>query len=92
MQKPSGAEFTAQNGLLCDGSANDYIDPSAPTLAAQKPGVPVRDAHLGTLARSHLGRVGLDLVPAIEAPHDQPHVRQCGVAERHGWAVVPVHR
>ena len=33
--------------------------------------MPVRDARLGTVALRHLGRVGLDLMAAIEAPDDQ---------------------
>jgi hypothetical protein len=32
------------------------------------------------LASSHPRRIGLDLVAAIEAPHDQPHVSRSGVA------------
>jgi hypothetical protein len=35
--------------------------------------------------------VGLDLVPAIETPHDQPHTRRRGAAERHRRAAVSVH-
>lgn len=34
------------------------------------------------MALRHLGGIGLDLVAAIEAPHDQPHTGRRGVAER----------
>jgi GAF domain-containing protein len=43
----------------------------------------IKHRHLGAVARGHLGRVGLDLVPAIFAPHDQPPMRRRGIAERH---------
>jgi hypothetical protein len=54
--------------------------------------MPVRDRHLAAIARGLLGRVRLDLVPAIETPHDQPHMRCSGVAECYRRAVVPAHR
>ena len=44
----------------------------APSLSAHKPLVPVENGHLGAVALGHRGRVGLDLVAAIETPHDQP--------------------
>jgi hypothetical protein len=71
-------------------SGHHEIDPPAPAIAADEPLMPVGDAHLGTVALSHLGGVGLDLVPAIEAPDDQPHMGRRGVAERHRWAVIGV--
>jgi hypothetical protein len=43
--------------------------------------VPVGDGHLGAVALGHLGGLGLDLVPAIEAPDDQPHARRSGIAQ-----------
>jgi hypothetical protein len=36
--------------------------------------VPVRDGHLGAVALRYLGGVGLDLMVAIDAPDDQPHM------------------
>ena len=54
-------------------AGDDEIDPPAVALAADEPLVPVRDRHLGAVARRHLVRIGLDLVPAIAAPYDQPH-------------------
>ena len=72
-------------------SANE-IDPPAAALAADKPLVLVGDAHLGAVAFRHFGRVGLDLVPAIAAPHDQADLGRGGVAERHRRAAVGAHR
>lgn len=40
------------------------------------------------VSSSHLGRIRLDLVPADLAPHDEPHARSRGVAERHRWTRV----
>ena len=61
------------------GSPNDHIDPPAPALAAHKSRMPIRDGHLGAVALGHLGGVGLDLMAAIETPHDQPHPGRSGV-------------
>ncbi|MFZ3237609.1 MAG: hypothetical protein WA184_19875, partial [Stellaceae bacterium] len=38
-----------------------------------------------------LGRVGLDLVAAIETPHNESHAGRRGVAKGHRRAVVGVH-
>jgi hypothetical protein len=37
----------------------------------------------GAVPSSHLGRVGLDLMPAILAPNDQPDLGGGSIAERH---------
>jgi hypothetical protein len=55
---------------LC--SAYHHVDLPAATPAAHKPRLPFRDRHLGAVALSQLCRVWLDLMPAIEAPHEQP--------------------
>jgi hypothetical protein len=39
----------------------------------------------------HFGGIGLDLVPAIETPDDQPHLGRCGVAEGHRRAGLGFH-
>jgi hypothetical protein len=72
-------------------AGDDEIDPSAAALAADKPLVPIRDGHLGAVAFRHLGRAGLDLVAAIEAPDDKPNARGRSVAERHRRAAVGAH-
>jgi len=48
--------------------------------------MPLRDSRLVAVAIDHFGRVRLDLMLAITAPHDQPHVGRSGAAERHRWA------
>jgi hypothetical protein len=68
--------------LAALGSAHHHINPPAPAPRANKPGVPIRGGHLRAIALGHRGRVGLDLVAAIEAPDDQPHMRRSGVAKR----------
>jgi hypothetical protein len=72
-------------------AGNDEVDPSAAALTADQPLVPVGDRHLGGVAFRHLGRVRLDLVPAIETPDDKPNARGRSVAERHRRATVGVH-
>jgi hypothetical protein len=69
-------------------SGDDEIDLPATALRAHKPGVPIRDRHLGAVALGYLGRVGFDLVPAIETPDDQPHMARSGVAKGHRRAAV----
>jgi hypothetical protein len=68
-------------------ASDDEIAPPAPAIAADEPLVPLRDGHLGSIPLGHLGGVGFELVPAIETPHDQPHPRRRGVAQRHRPAV-----
>jgi hypothetical protein len=74
--------------LLPLGSAHDEIDAPATALGAHQPRVPIGDGHLRAVALGHLDRVGLDLVPAIGAPDDQPHISRSSVAERHRRAAV----
>jgi hypothetical protein len=50
------------------GSGHDQIDPLAAAHAAYKSRVPIWDRDLGHEALSHLGRIGLNPSPAIEAP------------------------
>jgi hypothetical protein len=44
---------------------------------------PINNWRSGTVPPSHLGGIGLDLMAAISAPHDQPHVSRSGVGKRH---------
>jgi hypothetical protein len=55
----------------------------AAALAADKPGVPIEHWGPGVVPGSYLGGVGLDLMLAILAPHDQPDAGGSSVAERH---------
>jgi hypothetical protein len=74
------------------GPSDDEIDLAAAALAAHQPLVPVRDGHLGAVTLGHCGRVGLDLVPAIAAPHDQVGAGSGGAAECRRRPGVAVHR
>jgi hypothetical protein len=73
-------------------AGDDHIDAPASALGAYQPRMPIRDGHLGAVALGHFGGVGLDLMPAIETPDDQTHARCRGIAERHRWTVVGIHR
>jgi len=61
--------------------ASPRIDPPAAAGAADEPRLPVWDSHFGAVALGHLGCVRLDLMAAIEAPHEKPDARRGGVAE-----------
>jgi hypothetical protein len=74
------------------GAGDDEIDLPAAALATHQPLVPVGDGRLGAVALGQRGRVGLDLVPAIAAPHDEPHMGRGGAAERRRRPGVAVHR
>jgi hypothetical protein len=50
-----------------------------------------RHRRLGAVASSHLGGVGLDLMPAILAPNDQRDLGSGSIAERHRRAGVGFH-
>ena len=62
---------------------------SAAAPGAHKPGVPIRDRRPGAVALGHFRGIGLDLVPAIEAPDDQPQSCCRGIAEGHSYFVLP---
>ena len=51
----------------------------------------LKHGHFGAIASSHLGGVGLDLMPASFAPDDQPHAGRGGNAERHRRAAIGFH-
>ncbi len=53
--------------------ARPHVPLPRPAPAADKPLAPFRHGHLGAVALGHLGGVGLDLMAAFEAPHDEPH-------------------
>jgi hypothetical protein len=55
---------------------------------------PAARAHgrFGAVTSSHLGRVGLNLMLAFPAPHDQPDACGGSVAERHRRAATGFHR
>jgi hypothetical protein len=74
------------------GARDHEIDLAATALAADEPLVPVGDGQLGTVARCHRGGVGLDLVPAIAAPDDQPDAGSRGAAQCQRRAGVRLQR
>jgi hypothetical protein len=61
--------------VLSPRSGYDHIDLAAAALGADQPLAPIGHSSFGAVLLGHLGRVGLDLVPAILAPHDQPDAR-----------------
>ena len=63
------------------GAGHDEVDFPAAALAADEPLVPVRDAEISAVALGHRSGIGLDLVAAIAAPHDEPRMGRGGAAE-----------
>jgi hypothetical protein len=59
-----------------------HIDLATTALRADQPIAPIEHGHLGTVPLSVLAGVGLDLMAARFAPHDQPHASRSGAAPR----------
>jgi hypothetical protein len=76
---------------LSPRSAYDHIDLTAAALGADQPGAPIEHRRCRAVPLGHLGRVGLNLMPAILAPDDQPDAGGGSVAERHRRAVLGFH-
>jgi hypothetical protein len=65
------------------GPCDDHINRSVPTERAHEPIAPIENARPGAILPSHLGEVGLDLVAARLAPHNESDASQSRIAERH---------
>src|SRR5262249_876091 len=66
------------------GSCSHEIDLPAPASRALKASVPLRNGHSGAVTLRHVvGIIGLDLAPAVPAPHNQPDPCHRCVAEGH---------
>ena len=53
------------------GPSNHHIDLSAAAFRADQPIPPLGNGHFGAVALSLFGGIGLDLMAAISAPHDE---------------------
>jgi len=74
------------------GPGHHHVDVAAAAPGADEPLAPLRDGGVGAVPLGHLGGVGLDLVAARLALHDQPHARRGGVPEGHRWSRRGFHR
>ena len=63
-------------------SGYDHVDLPAAALGAEQPLSPIGHSRFGAVPLGHFGGVGLDLMPAILAPDDQPDAGGGSVAER----------
>jgi len=63
----------ASEGYSCTGEHE--IDAPAAALRTNQSPDPIAYRQIGTVTSNLLGRVGLDLMPAIAAPDNQPHLR-----------------
>jgi hypothetical protein len=57
--------------LTALGPCDNHVDLTAPAFRADQPVPPFGDGHFGAVALSLFGGVGLDLMAAISAPHDE---------------------
>jgi hypothetical protein len=62
---------------------DDHIHLPATAPGTDKPVAPIENRRFRAVSSNHLVGIGLDLVAACLAPHDQPHLRVRGIAERH---------
>ena len=70
------------------GPGHHHVDVAAAASGADEPLSPLGNGGLGPVLFGRLGGIGLDLVTARLAPHDQPNASGSRVAERHrrtGW-------
>lgn|SRR5271165_360558 len=71
--------------------AHYHVDLTAAAPGADQLSAPVENSDLGAVAACMITGVGLDLMPAISAPDDQPHAGRSGVAQRHRRAELRLH-
>jgi hypothetical protein len=83
-----GALFT----LGAASSPHHHIDLPAAASGTDQPTAPTDNRRFGTVLSSHIRGIGFDLMAAIVAPHDQPHVSRSGIAERHRRGGTRFHR
>jgi hypothetical protein len=62
------------------GPAHHHIDPPAAAARTDQLLAPIEDGRFGAVPGSHLGGVGLDLMPTVLAPHDLPDLDRGGSA------------
>jgi hypothetical protein len=71
--------------------AHHRIDLPAAAVRTDEPGAPIEHGRFGAVPSSHLGGIGLDLMLAILAPHDQPDLCRGSASERHRRGVFGFH-
>jgi hypothetical protein len=64
-------------------AGHDHIYLVASTTGTDEPTSPLGNGSLGAVSSRHFGGIGLNLVAAFPAPHDQAHMGSRRVAERH---------
>jgi hypothetical protein len=70
LDRPNPDERSAELPPLCPG--HDHINLPFAAFGADQLLAPIEHWRFGAVPSSHLGRVGLDLMTAALAPHDQP--------------------
>ena len=74
------------------GPGHYHIDLAAAALGANQPLAPLWHGCVVAILLGHFRRIGLDLVLASLAPHDEPNARPRGIAKRHRRARVRFRR
>ena len=88
---PAGPVADDAGGSARLGPGQHEIHVSAAALRADEAFGPLADCGLGAVARGLLGRIGLDPMLTIAAPHDEPDLGGGGPAQRHRRAAVGLH-
>jgi hypothetical protein len=73
------------------GAGQHEIDAARIALRADKPLGPIQNRGFGVVAAGVLGRVGLDLMPVVFAPDDEPDMGAGRRAQRHRRPAVALH-
>ena len=66
---------SASIGYSSPRTGEHEIDAPAAALRAHQPPDPIAHRQIGAVASDLFGRVGLDPMPAIAAPNNQPYLR-----------------
>ena len=84
--------FSASFGYSSPRTGEHEIDAPAAALRTHQQPDPIAHRQIGAVASNLFGRVGLDPMPAIAAPNNQPHLRSGRAAERCRRTGVGFHR
>jgi len=76
-------------GLPALGPCDDHIGLPSAAAGTDEPLAPIEDAGVGAVPSSRLDEIGLDLMLARLAPHDNPDLRSG--SERHQRAAIGLH-
>jgi hypothetical protein len=86
-----GADVVPLNSSAPLGAGHHHIRIVAPATRTDEPLTPIGNGSLGTVSSRHFGGIGLNLMLAIPAPHDEANMGSRRVPERHRRAGLRLH-